>query len=163
MTGHEFADDADLTHPWVAAYRIPLTSRHPRWRYEVALVSADADSYMPEHARAVLPTEAEAHVISSYIDFRRSWYTPHHAQGKLDRPLDTDEGTNTVILLRTSSTWTYARASWTAGPTFAPTPGLTPDVTGLIALLDLVNKDSTRWTAWTHAHPRVFAQGQPTP
>ena len=163
VSGHEFADDADLAHPWVAAYRIPLTSRSPRWRYEVAVVSPANDGYMPEHARAELPTEAEAQVIGSYIDFRRSWYSSHWAKEKLERPLDVDEGTNTVVLLRTSSDWAYARASWTDGPAFVRSPVPSPDVTGLFALLDHINRDSSSWEAWKSGHTELFpaAPGAP--
>lgn len=150
------AYDADTSHPWAAAYRIPITGTHPRWRYEVALVGPTQDSYTADLWRAVMPTEPEAQIVGSYIDFRRSWYDDHWAQGMLARPFDVDDGTNTVILLRTVGRWAYARASWTSGPPFVPSPNPTPDAAGLIALLDHVNRDSATWGAWKAKHPDLF-------
>lgn len=136
----DFADDADLEHPWAKKYRIPLVSTlYPRWRYEVALaVPRDDDLY-----RLVWPTEDEARAIGIYIDHRRNWYREGYRQRMLARPLDVDSGTNTVVLAKNEDGWHYRRDSWTSGGLWFPgihhpeeiRAPYTPDLAGLLAVI----------------------------
>jgi hypothetical protein len=171
-----FAHDALLDHDWVARWRIPLIPHpYPSWRYEVALVVPVEQTPQTDVYGAVWPTEAEAAVIGDYIDFRRSWYRPGWSQKMLERPLDVDGGTNTVILLRRESGWHYRLDSWTLGPALWPLtaeqadalqaiaqriprpPAYGPDVAGLVSLIDKINEPGSRWAAWKTAHPDTYA------
>lgn len=142
----DFAHDADLTHPWAVRYRIPVLTELPQWNYEVALIVPPAEPREWDRLKAIWPTEEEAEVIGSYIDYRRAWYREDLAARKLQRPLDVDAGTNTVTLVKTENGWRYQRATWTMHgfwpllnqPEFQAT--YTPDKAGLIAL---INKDNT--------------------
>ena len=160
-----FADDADHDHPWAGAYRIPLTSDHPSWMYEVALVRVGYGFSEGHHLAATVPSDDEARVVGSYIDFRRSYYGPHGAAEKLERPFDVDDSTNTVVLVRTATAWAYRRASWRVGPPYIASPAPGADVAGLIALLDDINDLSDTWEPWKAAHPDIFTttpSGAPT-
>jgi hypothetical protein len=116
MSTTEFAHDADLTHPWAQRYRIPLVrTPYPAWRYEVALVIPSDEQ--PDLWHATWPTEDEAELIGSAIEFRRSWYREGYAAKMLERPLDVDSTTNSLILLRNSERgWQYRLASYEHGP-----------------------------------------------
>lgn len=143
--------EADLTHPWAAAdgLRIPLVdTTHPRIPYEVALVAPGG------HPEAILPTDAEAQVIASFIDFRRAYYTTRYANLMLERQFDIDDSTNTVVLLCTENGWRYRKASWT-GPELVGSTS--PDTAaGLVDILDRHQSFggvvSPRWAAWKSAH-----------
>ncbi|MGH3479680.1 MAG: hypothetical protein ACRDQD_22940, partial [Nocardioidaceae bacterium] len=78
----EMFTDADLTHEWVARWRIPMvTNPFPRWKYEVALVVPTGE---PAGVYATIwPDETEAEVIGSYIDYRRSYYREGYAKAML--------------------------------------------------------------------------------
>jgi hypothetical protein len=143
-------EDADLTHPWVERYRIPLVEHQwPQWKYEVALVRPTERDHDFETLVAQWPTEEEAALIGRYIDFRRRWYREHFQQQMLARALDVDSGTNTQILLKSEKGWHYRRGTWDQG--LFPIPGyhsvsFSSDRDGLVALLDHVNSLSSRWT-----------------
>jgi hypothetical protein len=111
----EFADDADLTHPWAARYRIPvIAEHHPRWSYEVALVVPDpAEDYSFRTRVPVWPTEDEAALIAVAIAHRMEYYRDSWAAKMRERPLDVDSTTNTLILRKTDKGWDYSRRSWT--------------------------------------------------
>lgn len=153
--------DADLEHPWAKQWRIPrVTTTHPRWKYEVAVVVPDpTDRY--DLYRATEPSEDEARIIASYIDFRRDYYREYWKAKMLERPFDVDSGTNTTILGLTPDGWKYRRATHQHGlwplwnmpekqAEYPPTPA------GLIALLDHINNFAGRWPEWKAAHPEIF-------
>ncbi|WP_280389877.1 hypothetical protein [Nocardia wallacei] len=153
--------DADMEHPWAKQWRIPrVTSTHPDWRYEVALV-------VPSGGVGILadslkePTEAEARIIGSYIDYRRAYYRDSWRAKMLERPFDIDGTTNTTILALTEQGWKYRRASYQHGlwpfwnnpekqAEYPPTPA------GLVALLDHINKYGRDWPGWKAARPDIF-------
>lgn len=155
VTPAEFTD-ADLTHPWATTWRIPLIATpYPRWYYEVALVVPRGEwEWLP----MVWPTEEEAEIISSYIAYRRDYYREHHQKKMLERALDVDGTTNTVILVKTEAGWRYRQATWTRGglwPNLDNTEWQSkfpPDRDGLIALIDKIER-STRFAEWVAAHP----------
>lgn len=167
----EFADDADLSHPWVARWRIPLVANwYPRWFYEVAV--AVPREATPTHWADMLqwPDEDEAAVIGSYIGYRRDWYTEGWQEQMLTRPLDVDSGTNTVILIKTTNGWRYRCASFEGGPW--PTVNepewqakYPPTKYGLIALIRHAARGNVRhdfapygrFEAWMDDHPEVWA------
>jgi len=152
--------DADLTHRWAARYRIPVVADPwPDWKYEVALVVNPDGEFWP----GIEPTEAEAAIVGSYIDYRRDWYNAAWQRQMLARPLDVDSGTNTVTLLkRPDGNWCYRRMTWTGGyPLVPPAAHLVPDARqypGLIDLLDHINEYGDRWPKWKAAHPDLFAR-----
>ena len=158
----EMFTDADLTHEWVARWRIPLLANpYPRWRYEVALAVPRGDR--PDLYGAVWPDEAEAEVIGSYVDYRRSHYRDRYAKEMLERPLDVDATTNTVILLKTESGWRYRLDSWRHGawPFFndpdeqAKYP---PTKAGLIALIHRINDLGTSFAEWAAEHSEIWGE-----
>lgn len=161
-----FAHDANLTHPWATRFRIPLVgSIYPTWKYEVALCvpAADVDPTRKSWDAldlygAAWPSEEEAVVVGSAIDFRRSYYQGHWQAKMLDLPLDVDDSTNTLILIRQDSGWWYRRMTWSAGPSMVGGgERYTPDKEGLIRLLDeRVWNLSPTWGAWKAANPEVF-------
>ena len=159
----EMFTDADLTHEWVARWRIPLLANpYPRWKYEVALSVPRGDR--PDLYGAVWPDESEAEVIGSYIDYRRSYYREGYAKEMLDRALDVDGTTNTVILLKTEGGWRYRRDSFSAGgvwPYFNDTKEQAkypPTKAGLIALVHRINDLGCSFSHWAAEHPEVWGE-----
>ena len=157
-----FADDARLDHPWVARYRIPLIgSAHPSWRYEVAVVvpSTEPDAPLPEWNLygATWPTDDEAEVVGSVIDYRRAYYGERWQQQMRQRPLDADSSTNTLVLVRRADRWAYRLSSWQYGPTFVDSPVDGATVAGLVAVVDRWAKFSSTWPLWKADHPEIFA------
>ena len=149
--------DADLTHPWVAKYRIPLIKSHcPHWRYEVALVAPGAfwtDSPMAP----TWPTEDEAQVIGAFIEYRMEYYNAGWAAKMRQLPLDADSTTNTVVLLRTENSWQYRRDSWVYGPLFAPGVDEYPaTVAGLIDLIGTAASWASGWADFQARRPELF-------
>jgi hypothetical protein len=95
MPDTDWPFDADQNDP-LAKLRIPVvSSAYPSYKYEVALCVGDL-----WHDPPLRPTDREAGMIASYIDYRRAWYNAGWQQKMLARPLDVDSGTNTVILLK---------------------------------------------------------------
>lgn len=152
-----FADDAQLDHPWASRYRLPLvTSVSPMWSYEVALVVPDGEPVSPFRLLApTWPSEQEAALIGCVIDYRRGYYNERWASLMLRRPFDVDSGTNTLILIRTEQGWAFRRRTWEMGPILRPE--WTPDLPGLVALLDNAMCGGHRWEKWKVDHAEVFA------
>jgi hypothetical protein len=166
-----FAGDADLTHPWVAKYRIPMiTSHRPVWRYEVALV-VPGDPFNGPRFTVVMPTDEEAAIIGAAIDHRRNWYNETYKAKKLGRPLDVDGSVNTFIFVKHSDGWRYRYDSWRSGVMFAPSSDtdprhFTPDAIGLVKMLSEVifgDSEGPRpdWAAFMDSRPEVFAAYRP--
>ena len=82
-TGTEWPYDADRDDP-LTALRIPVTCFKPGWMY---LVSFDRES-------GERPTDAEARMLVSFIDYERSKFFEHYQRKLLERPLDIDGGHN---------------------------------------------------------------------
>lgn len=146
--------DADRDHP-LAALRIPVTSSHPDYWY---LIAFDRES-------TAQPTDAEAKMLASYLDFVREWFNESWKKRMLAKPLDTDPGQNTVIFHKwADGDWGYRRATHVYGPLFWPGyPGgdrrLGPY--SLPALLDHLQQygdDEPRpaWVKWKAEHADVF-------
>lgn len=167
----DFADDTiGLGHDWTQRWRIPLVlNPYPRWKYEVALVVPPETPRTFDPWRAVWPTEAEAEVAGSLIGYRRTWYNDRWQAEMLQRPLDVDSGTNTVVLMKREDGWSYRRATFRGGPPTWPSPLnpkkcalYPPTKAGLIALATHIfggNDCSSgrRFTVWTEAHSGVWA------
>jgi hypothetical protein len=161
-----FADDTiGLDHEWAKTWRIPLvTSPYPRWKYEVALVVPDpADTV--DLWRATWPTDLEAEVVGSLIDYRRDWYNERWKRQMLERPLDVDSGTNTLILLKRESGWSYRRATFEGGtwPSALNADHMAkfpPNKIGLIAIIEQAHGGPDRTprslTEWMEAHSDVW-------
>ena len=160
---HAF-DDVTLDHPWVERYRIPLVgSAYPAWRYEVALVvpSSDPGEPLPDFNlyEATWPSEEEAAVVGSVIDFRRSYYGEHWQTKMLEERLDVDSGTNTLVLIRRQGGWGFRLSTWRYGPTFVFAEGRA-DRAGLISVLDRHWGEYAAWAAWKAAHADLFDMGR---
>lgn len=140
--------DADLTHPWVERYRIPLVdSPWPTWKYEVALVRPGYGNH-GFWADAQWPTEDEARLIGCAIDFCRDWYREGYQQTMLARPLDVDSGTNTVILMKLPRGWVYRRATHEYGPLMFPSFDADEQYPDLMPLLDKIWDLTDNWPKW---------------
>lgn len=156
MPDTDWPFDADQHDP-LAALRIPVVRNpHPRWPYEVALVISDEVGYF---GPALRPDDAEVRQIVAFLEYRMDWYRDGWKAQMRRRPLDTDETTNTVVLLkRGEGDWCYRRDSWRSGPFMVPVSGEEPLI--LERLLDRVSGDPTgmgaRWAAWKTAHPEAF-------
>lgn len=155
VTPCEFTD-ADLTHPWATKWRIPLVATpYPRWFYEVALVVPRGEF---EWLNVVWPTDDEAEIIGSYIDYRRDYYRESHQRKMLARALDVDGSTNTVILAKTEAGWRYRCASWTSGGLWPyldnadQQANYPPTRAGLIEIIRHAGRSSLL-DEWIAAHP----------
>lgn len=110
---------------------------------------------------------AEAAIIGSLIDFRRTYYRPSYAAEMLKKTFDTDDTTNTIVLMCTAEGWKYRRAThrhepWPCFPHLARQAEFPPTPMGLIALLDHIYQHHDRWQEWKTAHSAVFEQQRDT-
>jgi hypothetical protein len=150
-------DDAYQDDP-LAALRIPVVgSPWPGWKYEVALCCPNSPAGQDLYP-SLRPDEAEIQQILSYIEFRMDWYNSSWKAKMRRKPLDTDAGTNTVILRKYSDGgWAYRRASWQTGPMMVPAPG--DESLTLEQLLDRINSfgssPNPRWQEWKATHPEI--------
>ncbi|WP_280410553.1 hypothetical protein [Nocardia asiatica] len=156
------AYDADLTHPWAQRWRIPrVTNSYPRWQYEVAVVIPTPGDTLLLDGVLTEPSEREAEIIGSFINYRRAYYYEHWSARMLAEPFDVDDSTNTVILAKSVAGWQYRRATfqhglwpfWNDPTTQAQFP---PTTAGLRTLLDHINHNGQRWAQWKTDHPAVF-------
>lgn len=151
--------DADRDDP-LTKLRIPVTCFNPGWIYTVAF---DRVSDIGSNER---PTDAEAAMIASYIEFYRTWwYNPTWQAKLLERPFDIDGGCNTVILHKYGADdWAYRRRSWEYGPLFVPAYDRTENWP-LLRVLDrsitVLDEPHKEWEAWKAAHPEVFTETAP--
>jgi hypothetical protein len=155
----EWQFDARQEDP-LTALRIPCTGPSPEWCYLVALATEDvmAADVVPR------PTDAEAAMIASLIDYRRSEFGPTWQAKLLARPLDVDGGhVTTVLRKRGDEDWTYRLTTWTSGWFWWPPPAW-HDAHRKLSLLGLLNYIATcgdvimspGWDAWKAAHPDAF-------
>lgn len=159
----EFASDVRYPdHRWVTEKRIPLVcTQHPRWKYEVALLVPGNPEGVEVPASdlygAVWPTEEEAALVALAIEYRREWYNEGWRAKMLERPLDVDSGTNTVVLCKRADGWFYTKATFSPAifyPGYGKPNPHTPDVAGLRSLLDLIFGGLTpRWDEFKARHP----------
>lgn len=150
-------EDVQKDHPWAANHRIPVISEfYPRYNYEIALCVSDSssESYM---AHMQQPGEDALPVLSSYLQFRLSYYHDYWAKKMQEAEFDVDPTTNTVIFgLDEYNRWNYRRLTWEHGPRFIE--GVTdPTARGLIHLItNRVEQQSAKWSQWMEQHPEVF-------
>lgn len=162
--------DADLTHRWAREHRIPVVTSTPSWKYEVALLvphHAEGETPDPDAFSlwgAVWPTDEEAAVVGSYIDYRMEYYNEGWRQQMRARALDVDSSTNTVTLRKNANGWTYTRATYSHS-LFYPLynkPQHAPTKDGLIALVMAINTygDQVRepFAEWMARHPGVWSR-----
>lgn len=155
-----FGTDADRDDP-LTALRIPVTNTYCRWVY---LAGFDRES----EAR---PTDAEALVLASFVDYQRDWFNETWQARMLAQPLDVEGGHNTTIFHKwAAGDWGYSKRTWTMGPHIWPGPPSYRTV-GPLALVGLMDHIydwgdggiSPRWLAWKAAHPEVFPAGEEQP
>lgn len=170
MSTHERVhfEDADLTHRWAVEHRVPVVTSLPMWMYEAALLvptHAEGGTPDPDAFRlreTVWPTDAEAAVIGSYIDYRMTYY--REGYHRRERALDVDDSTNTVTFTKTDRGWVYSRLTYRGS--FYPRydqPQFSGDKAGLIALITSLHMFGSGtdvyepFAAWMDKHPDVWA------
>jgi hypothetical protein len=150
----EWPYDARQDDP-LTALRIPVTPPMPAWVY---LVVFDKES-------DERPTDQEATLLASYIDYQREhWFNPTWQAKLMGRPFDIDGGHNTLVLHKYGEDdWAYRRVSWTMGPRFYPPYNRKPEQKmSLAALLDHNHTHGDHlyhhWADWKAAHPDLFPE-----
>lgn len=156
--------DAEQDDP-LTAMRIPVVGTvFPGWYYLVALcINENPDTMLWPGLR---PTDHEAAMVRSLIDYERSRYNPGWVARDLDsRPFDIDGGFNGITLIkRGEGDWAFRRTTWQRGPTLIPFTleghrGYEPPM-DLPALCDrihrIVDAPFHGWVEWKAAHPEVF-------
>jgi hypothetical protein len=134
-------------------YRIPLVhTSHPSWNYLVSVCVWDL-------YRAQRPTDDEARMIGSFIDYQRSRYRAHWQEKLRTRPFDMDGGFNSLTLIKhANGGWGYRRRTWEYGPMFVPSWEDDPE--SLEAVLDRIYTYGDHlmgdWAQWKVDHPEVF-------
>jgi len=156
MADTDWPFDADQSDP-LAALRIPVVSHpRPRWQYEVALCISDDAPRGP----AIRPDDAEVRMIVAYLEYRMEYYREGWRAKMRRRPLDVDDSTNTVTLMKTADHgWLYQKATWDHGPwPFYDNP----ERFTLERLLDRINdfgpEPNPGWRAWKAARPEAFPE-----
>lgn len=159
-----------MSNPWpydakqddpLTAMRIPVVgTTNPRWCYLVAVcVNENPDSLLDHGMR---PTDQEAVLIRSFIDFRREWYSETWRSRELDaRPFDIDgTATNLLLIKRAEGDWAYRRTTWDRGPRVVPSLYDGESPLDLPGLLDRINgwgdMPNPSWAQWKTEHPQVF-------
>jgi hypothetical protein len=160
-TDVEWRYDARQDDP-LTELRIPVVGTvFPQWNYLVSLcINEDPDTYLWYGER---PTDNEAKLIRSLIDYERDWYNETWRTRELDaRPFDIDGGFNSIALIkRGPGDWAFRRRTWEYGPTLVPFTlqghRESEDPVDLPALLDRIHSHSRRWDEWKAAHPEVHS------
>ena len=159
----EMFSDVMLDHPWVTKYRLPmLTSYHPDYNYFVTLADVynHAHEDMPNHWDVATPTEDEAAIVGSYLEFKIAdqGFREHYLKEVRSRVLDVDSGFNTVSLVKRTRGlgWGYVRLSYRDK---IPYPYYNADIKydNLIDLLDFIesyysDKPRDSWLNWKAEH-----------
>lgn len=158
----ELFDDVMLDHPWVAKYRIPMVSSyHPDYNYFVTLADyCPANEAMTNLWDVATPTEEEAAIVASYLEFKiadQGFYERYLKEIR-SRILDIDSGFNTVSLVKRNRGlgWGYVRMSYRDK---IPYPYYNAEVKyhNLVDLLDFIESyysDEPRdsWVEWKAEH-----------
>jgi hypothetical protein len=106
-----------------------------------------------------LPSEKEALIIASYIDYKRSWSSVTMQQRMLSEPYDVKPGFNTIVLhKKAANQWTFRRSSWT---------GKWPPRGGWCSLVELLDGEQSlgepepavEWITWKTKRPWIFGEG----
>jgi hypothetical protein len=167
MTSTDWPYDARRDDP-LTAMRIPVIgSTIPHWGYLIALcINENPESAL---AHGLRPTDAEAAMVRSAIDWERSRFREGYVAGVLDsRPLDIDGGHNTITLIkRGEGDWAYRRDTWEFGPHLVPDTWMVKEQpVDLPGLLDRIwgwgnkgEKPNPAWEQWKTDHPDVFEAG----
>jgi hypothetical protein len=138
----------------LAARRIPvIPDLHPRHQYEVALCIGAPDAPHPFY-RGQEPTDEEVELIVAALEYRMDWYNDGWRQKMHRYPLDTDSGTNTVVLVKLGpDDWAYRRRTWQSGPIIWPRRD---DPLPLRGVLDHAFGRPGTWEAWKSRYPHLF-------
>jgi hypothetical protein len=159
----EMFSDVMLDHPWVAKYRIPmLTSYHPDHYYFVTLADVynHATEDMPNHWGVETPTEEEAAIVGSYLEFKIAdqGFRERYLKEVRSRILDVDPGFNTISLAKRNRGlgWGYVRMSYRDSILY-PYYNADTKYYNLVDLLDFIesyssSKPRDAWVNWKTAH-----------
>lgn len=156
----ELFSDVDMNHPWVEKYRLPvIDSTNPRYGYIVSVVVPREDDEYAKLFNLAAPTDAEAAVIGSYLEYKVETlgYRSGYLAKMRERALDVDDTINTITLVkRTDGSWAYSRITWTQPP--APFVNASYVPKSVIEILDYIEKDymtketKAEWIEWKRAH-----------
>jgi hypothetical protein len=158
----ELFSDVMLDHPWVAKYRLPMvTSYHPAFHYFVTLADVynHAAEDMPNLWNVETPTEEEASIVGSYLEFKIAdqGFYEHYLKEVRSRVLDVDPGYNTISLIkRLNGGWGYVRMSYRDSIVY-PYYNSDTKYDNLVDLLDFIESYSgseirEAWLDWKKTH-----------
>lgn len=158
----EMFSDVMLDHPWVERYRIPMvSSHHPDYHYFVTLADFCPDNEARTNLWDVLtPTEEEAAIVGSYIEFKVAdqGFREHYLKEIRSRILDVDSGYNTISLAKRGHGlgWGFVRMSYRDSILY-PYYDAETKYFNLVDLLDFIetysgDKPREAWVDWKTAH-----------
>lgn len=137
-------------------YKIPSDDE----KYYIIVLASDS----------TMPTKKELSMLLSYREYAvRHFY--RNAERILAMDLPADSGHNTVTFLKGpawqtngKSGWCYRRLTWTSGPFYCPSSGVSkpiPPPWTLLQVLDHINtigdKPYEKWETWKKEHPKIFS------
>lgn len=142
----------------LTALRIPVTTACPQRCYLAAFhgIPDPIDQILGQDPLA-RPTDAEARILVSLIDYLRQRYREPWPTRMLAEPLDADAGHNTHIFHKCGENdWGYRWSTWDS-PRFSR--GRTerhPQPLTLVQAIDRCRLGDRAWEEWKTAHPGVF-------
>ena len=150
-----------LNPPWSPDYRVPAVEfwMHNWGHPVVVVVPTDYNDFV----KAMMPTDAEVSILSSYQEHRISRiYSEYYIKHRLDvaGPCYVFDDVNTVTFMKSAQTgaWHYYVMTWELH-------GLLPFIdaekqySDLVELLDHMElRMSDDWLKWKADHPEVFSR-----
>ena len=167
----ELFSDVQLDHPWAEKYRLPvMNSWFPQFYYLLTVaVAPPADASWGKLDDIETPTEEEAAMLGSYLEYKKS--ADFHDAAYVERvfhskALDINPGGPSMSFVkRNKYRWGYVRSTWREQN---PVPGygythLIDDLEELLDMIEyhVIGKPSDRWGAWKAAHLNIFKTSAP--
>jgi hypothetical protein len=150
-------EDVRLDHPWVEKYRIPVVdSFYARYYYfaTLALPRDEKDGIF----KVEMPTEEDAILMSSYINYRISTFNfyDHYYKKIRSEKLDVDSLINTISIAKIKDKgWMYRMMTWETGPfPYYNSPMRFDTLLSLLNQIESYSKGNPnpKWEAWKSEH-----------
>lgn len=150
--------DVDLDHPWVKKYRLPVSEVATNKCYfmELRLPPTEDNKWNG----LAMPTEEEAALLGSYLEYRidRYGFYEHIIKQMREKPLDTDSLVNTVTFYKyKNDAWRYQMLTWQHGAW--PFFNAEKQYYSLMELLDKIevfcDEPNAEWIQWKINHKLV--------